>query len=327
MNQTMRAVVLEQPGPPEMLLLRDVPVPEAREGQVLIRVRAFGLNRSELHFRRGVGSFGDFPRIPGIEAAGEVIDCPGGQLAPGTQVAAVMGGMGRTIDGGYAEYVLVPVSSVIPFVSDLPWDVLGGVPEMLQTAYGSLTAGVGAVAGQTLLIRGGTSSVGLALAVLARRAGLRVVSTTRSPARVDALREHADIVLVDAGDIHQAVREAVPGGVDVAVELVGTNTLRDTVLSVRRGGTVCFTGMLSDQWTVQDFYPIDFLPNTVRLSAYSGEASDLPAEVLQAFLDDVAEGTATVPVARTYRLDDIVQAHHDMEDAALMGKGVVLTGS
>lgn len=223
---------------------------------------------------------------------------------------------------------LRPVTSTARrFTSDLPWDVLGGVPEMLQTAYGSLTAGVGAVAGQTLLIRGGTSSVGLALAVLARRAGLSVVSTTRNPARVDALREHADVVLVDTGEISEAVHDAVPGGADVAVELVGTNTLRDTVLSVRRGGTVCFTGMLSDQWTVDDFYPIDFLPHTVRLSAYSGEAADLPADVLQAFLDDVAAGTVAVPIARTYRLDEIVQAHRDMEAGALVGKGVVLTGA
>jgi NADPH2:quinone reductase len=326
MDQIMRAVVLDHPGPPEKLQLRDVPVPTAGEGEVLVRVRAFGLNRSELHFRQGLGSFGDFPRIPGIEATGEVVDCPGGQLAAGTQVAALMGGMGRTIDGGYAEYVVVPISSVIPFTSELPWEVLGGVPEMLQTAYGSLTAGVGGVAGQTLLIRGGTSSVGLALAVLARRAGLTVVSTTRNPDRVEALREHADVVLVDTGEIHEAVAVAVPGGVDVAVELVGTNTLHDTVLSVRRGGTVCFTGMLSDQWTVEEFYPIDFLPNTVRLSAYSGEASDLPPDVLQAFLDDVAAGTAVVPIGRTYELDEIVQAHHDMEDGVLVGKGVVLTG-
>ncbi|CAN5199289.1 zinc-binding alcohol dehydrogenase family protein [soil metagenome] len=326
MKQMMRAVVLERPGSPEELEIRDVPVPTAATGQVLIRVRAFGLNRSELHFRQGLGSFGSFPRIPGIEAAGEVVDCPGGELDAGTKVMAMMGGMGRTIDGGYAEYVVVPLSCVIPFSSELPWDILGGVPEMLQTAYGSLTAGLGATAGQSLLIRGGTSSVGLALAVLARRAGLTVVSTTRSQSRVSSLRAYADIVLIDTGEIHESVHQAVPGGVDLAVELVGTTTLHDTVLSVRRGGTVCFTGMLSDQWTVDGFYPIDFLPNNVRLSAYSGNATDLPAEILQAFLDDVAAGHAVVPIARTYAMADIVQAHHDMEDGALMGKGVVLTG-
>ncbi|MGJ9413528.1 zinc-binding dehydrogenase [Aeromicrobium sp. CF4.19] len=325
MSTTMRAIVLDGPGPPETLQLRDVPVPTPSTGEVLIRVRAFGLNRSELHFRRGLGSFGDFPRIPGIEAVGEVVEAPGDELAPGTQVAALMGGMGRTIDGGYAEHVAVPLSCVIPFASDLPWNVLGAVPEMLQTAHGTLTAGLGAVAGETILVRGGTSSIGLAIAVLARRAGLQVVSTTRSASRAESLREHADIVVLDTGSIHEAVREVVPAGVDVAVELVGTDTLHDTVLSVRRGGTVCFTGMLSDRWTVPDFYPIDFLPNTVRLSAYSGEASDLPPEVLQAFLDDVAAGTVDVPLSRTYPLEEIVEAHRDMEAGTLVGKGVVLT--
>lgn len=324
MSRTMRAVVIDAPGGPEVLTVRDVPVPVPAAGEVLVRVHAFGLNRSELHFRRGMGSFGSFPRIPGIEAAGVVEADPSGALAAGTQVAALMGGMGRTIDGGYAELVCVPATSVVPFVSDLPWNVLGAVPEMIQTAAGSLRVGLDARAGQTLLVRGGTSSVGLAAAVLARRAGLQVVSTTRNPQRVSELERFADHVVVDSGDIHPAVREVVDGGVDVALELVGTNTLHDTVLSVRRGGTVCFTGMLSDQWTVRDFYPIDFLPNAVRLSAYSGEASDLPSEVLQGFLDDVAAGTATVPVARVYALDEIVQAHQDMEDGALVGKGVVV---
>ncbi len=324
-SSTMRAVVLEGPGAPEVLQVRRVPVPTPRAGEVLIRVRAFGLNRSELHFRQGLGSFGSFPRVPGIEAAGEVVEAPGAELAPGQQVAAVMGGMGRTIDGGYAEYTCVPVSSVIPFHSDLPWSLLGAVPEMLQTAYGSLATGLDLQSGQSLLIRGGTSSVGLAAAVLARRLGATVVSTTRSASRVEFLSQFVDHVVIDDGDIHDAVRDVVPGGVDAAVELVGTTTLRDTVLSVRKAGTVCFTGMLSDEWAVPDFYPIDFLPNAVRLSAYSGEASDLPAEVLQGFLDDVAAGTAVVPVGRTYALDEIVRAHHDMEAGVLLGKGVVVT--
>ena len=163
---TMRAVVVDRPGGPEVLQVRDVPVPRVEPGQVLIRVHAFGLNRSELHFRRGQASSGSFPRIPGIEAAGVVEDAPGGELAPGTQVVTLMGGMGRTFDGGYAQYVAVPAAQVIPFTSDLPWDVLGAVPEMLQTAHGTLAVGVRPSAGQSLLIRGGTSSVGLTLAVL-----------------------------------------------------------------------------------------------------------------------------------------------------------------
>src|SRR3546814_3814042 len=113
--------------------VRDVPRPVARRGEVLIRVQAFGLNRSELHFRQGVAYSGSFPRIPGIEAAGVVEDAPGGEFAPGTQVVTMMGGLGREFDGGYAEYVAVPAAQVLPFESDLPWEQLGAVPEMLRS--------------------------------------------------------------------------------------------------------------------------------------------------------------------------------------------------
>lgn len=326
MSDSMRAVVLSAFGGPEQLVVRDVPMPTAAAGQVLIRVEAFGLNRSELHFRRGMGSFGSLPRIPGIEAAGTVVAAPGGEFEPGASVAALMGGMGRTIDGGYAEYVVVPVSSVVPFTSELDWATLGAIPEMLQTAYGSLTTGVGAQPGGSLLIRGGTSSVGLALAVLAKRMGMTVLSTTRNPAKADALTAlGVDHVVVDTGSIVDAVRAIIPDGVDGAVELVGTDTLRDTLRATRVHGTVCFTGMLADVWTVPDFYPIDFIPNGVRLTAYSGEASDLPSAALQDFVDAVAAGDATVPIGRTYRLDEIAQAHADMEAGAVTGKLVVTT--
>ena len=325
MTRTMRAVVVEAPGDPEVLRVVDVPIPAARPGDVLIRVKAFGLNRSELHFRQGLAYSGSFPRIPGIEAAGIVEDAPGGEFSVGDQVVAMMGGMGRTFDGGYAEYVLVPVAQVIGFRSSLPWGQLGAIPEMLQTAYGTLAVGLEASDGQSLLIRGGTSSIGLALCVLAKARGMTVLSTTRSEARRALLESvGVDHVLIDRGEVAQQVREVFPAGVDGAVELVGVNVMRDTLLSVRTGGTVCFTGMLSDQWTIQDFYPMQWLPNGVRLTAYSGEAADLPQRALQAFMDAVDAGSARVPVGRVYRIDDIVQAHHDLENGAVGGKAVVV---
>lgn len=323
----MRAVVLEAPGPPEALQVRHVPVPEPRPGWVLIRVRAFGLNRSELHTRLGLAEGVIFPRVPGIEAVGEVVAAPGGEVEPGSQVAAMMGGMGRTFDGGYAEYTLVPASQVVAFSSDLDWATLGAVPEMLQTAYGSLTVGLQIEPGQTLLVRGGTSSVGMAAAVLAKARGLTVAATTRRPDRTAILREiGVDHPIVDDGDVADAVHALLGHGVDAAIELVGAPTLRDTLRATRAGGTVCFTGMLSNSWVVPDFYPIDFIPNGVRLTAYSGDAGDLPADALQDFLDGVAAGRMTVPVDRTYKLDDIAQAHADMEAGRAAGKLVVLTG-
>ena len=326
MTAMMRAVVLDAPGPPEALQLRDLEIPSPRPGWVLVRVRAFGLNRSELHTRLGLGEGVTFPRVLGIEATGTVESAPGGEFEPGQQVMAMMGGMGRVYDGGYAEYTCVPASQLIPFTSELDWSTLGAVPEMLQTAYGTLTVGLDIQPGQSLLIRGGTSSVGMAAAILAKARGLTVFSTTRQPERAEALRKiGVDHPIVDDGNVADAVREVIPEGVDAAIELVGTPTLPDTLRATKVHGVVCFTGMLSNQWTVSEFYPIAYLPAGVRLTAYAGDATDLPAPVLQSFLDEVAAGRSTVPIDRIYELDEIVSAHADMEAGRATGKLVVVT--
>src|SRR5256886_8739967 len=187
MTATMRAVGLDAPGPPEALRIRGLPIPQPRPGWMLIQVNAFGINRSELHTRLGLAQGVTFPRVLGIEAAGVVVAAPGGEFEEGQQVAAMMGGMGRTFDGGYAEFTSVPATQVIPFRSELDWATLGAIPEMVQTAHGSLTVGLDAQPGQMLLIRGGTSSVGMATAILAKDRGLTVLSTTRQPDRVAAL--------------------------------------------------------------------------------------------------------------------------------------------
>ena len=322
----MRAVVLDKPGPPEALHLRDLPRPIPAPGEVLIQVKAFGLNRSELHTRLGLAHGVTFPRVLGIEATGIVAECPGGEFAVGQQVVTMMGGMGRTFDGGYAEYTCVPAGQVIAFSSDLPWATLGAVPEMLQTSYGCLTVGLDAQSGQSILIRGGTSAIGMATAVLAKRMGLTVLSTTRKATSEPALlRLGVDHVLLDDGNVAEQVHQLFHSGVDLALELVGTPTLPDTLNSVRPLGVACFAGMLSNEWTVKDFYPIEYLPYGVRLSAYGGNSSDLPAHVLQEFLDAAASGQITVPIGATYGLDEIVEAHRVMEAGTAVGKIVVTT--
>src|SRR5256884_1709469 len=327
MTATMRAVVLDAPGPPEALRIRELPIPEPRPGWVLIRVKSFGINRSELHTRLDLSKGVSFPRVLGIEATGGVAAAPGGEFEEGQQVAALMGGMGRTFDGGYAEFSNVPATQVIPFRSELGWATLGAIPEMLQTAHGSLTVGLDTQPGQTLLIRGGTSSVGTAAAILAKDRGLTVLSTTRQPDRVAALEAIGVAhVLLDDGDVAAQVRAIVPDGVDAAPELVGTNTLPDSLRATAVHGVVCFTGMLSNEWTVPDFYPIDYIPSGVRLTAYGGEAADLPTDVLQAFVDAVAAGRLTVPIHRTYTLDEIAQAHADMEHGRATGKLAEILG-
>jgi NADPH:quinone reductase-like Zn-dependent oxidoreductase len=295
---------------------------------VLIQVKAFGLNRSELHTRLGLAEGVTFPRVLGIEATGVVASCPGAEFAVGQQVVAMMGGMGRTFDGGYAEYTCVPAGQVIGFHSELPWSTLGAIPEMLQTAYGSLTVGLDAQPGQSILIRGGTSSIGMATAVLAKQRKMTVFSTTRNPDKAQALLGlGVDHVLLDDGNVAAQVRAIQPEGVDTALELVGTPTLPDTLRATRVHGVVCFTGMLSNEWIVKDFYPIGYLPNGVRLTGYGGDAGDLPAQVLQDFVDEVAAGHAVVPIDRVFDFDQIVAAHTVMESGQAKGKLVVTTAA
>lgn len=304
------------------LEIRDLPLPEPRPGEVRIRVRAFGVNRSELHLRLGYAENARFPIVPGIEATGVVDLAPGTDLRPGQQVAAMMGGMGRAFDGGYAEYTVVPRRQVIPFRSSLPWATLGAVPETLQTAYGSLTTGLDLRAGQTLLIRGGTSALGYAAAALARSMGATVLATTRQRSRLAELA--ADHALLDDGHIADRVRGLYPDGVDAALELVGTPTLPDTLAATRVHGTVCFAGMLSNQWTVPDFYPIGYLPDGVRLTGYGGDATSLPPAVLQDSLDRIASGELSLGPVTVYPFDRIRDAHRDVEENRVSGKVVVL---
>jgi NADPH:quinone reductase-like Zn-dependent oxidoreductase len=323
---TMRAIVLREPGPAANLKIENLPIPDPPPNWVRIAVRAFGLNRSDVHLRQGLAGDVTLPRVPGIEAVGVIDDSNGTDLVDGQQVAALMGGMGRAFDGGYAEYTVVPRQAVVPFQSNLPWSILGQVPETLQTAYGSITTGLDLQAGQTLLIRGGTSSLGFAVAALAHDLGATVLATTRQRNRLDLLAEHGvDHPILDNGRVADQVRRLYPDGIDAGLELVGTTTLPDTLAATKVHGTVCFVGMLSNEWIVKDFYPIEYLPKGVRLTAYGGEADDLPASILQRFLDRIAEGSISLGPATTYPLEDIPKAHADIDANRVAGKLVGIT--
>ena len=320
---TMRAAVLTAPGI-DNLRVTDLPLPAPRPGWVRIRVMAFGLNRSEYHSVTGQAEGMSYPRVLGIEAAGVVDLDPEGVLAPGTQAATMMGGMGRAFDGGYAQYVVVPRGQVIPFSSDLPWEVIGAVPETLQTAHGSLTTGLGLRPGQSLLVRGGTSALGLAAAALAADRGCRVLATSRREAGRVLLASRGVEALLDDGAVTAQVRRRLPEGVDAVLELVGVPTLRDSLTATATGGTVCFAGMLSDSWTIPDFYPLDWIPTGVRLTTYSGQALNLPAAELQQVLDRIAAGALDLAPVHAYPLEEIVTAQRDMAAGAHTGKLVGL---
>ncbi|GCE15618.1 zinc-binding alcohol dehydrogenase family protein [Tengunoibacter tsumagoiensis] len=324
--RTMKAVVLERPGAPEVLELQDRPIPEVKPGWVLIRVKAFGLNRSEMFTRQGHSPSVKFPRIPGIECVGVVEASMTSTLQPGQTVAAAMGGMGRQYDGSYAEYTLVPETQVIALHTQLPWTTLAALPETFLTAWGSLIDAVDLQSGQTLLIRGGTSSVGMAAISLARDKGAIVLATTRNPAKVPGLlQQGAHHCIIDDGHIEAAVKQIYSGGVDVVLELVGVTTLFDSFRVVRRGGILCNSGILGNSWTIPQFEPLAMLPSTVKFTVYGTDAVSAKNSTvaLQTIVDAVQQKRYHLPIDRIFPLHEIVQAHQYMEDNRAQGKLVI----
>lgn len=324
LEKGMKAVVLTEPCAAEDMKLSEVPVPDVRPGWVLVRVKAFGLNHSEVLLRQFevAQSYIAKPVIPGIECVGEVFDPSDSSFKRGEKVMALMGGMGRSFNGSYAEYALLPSSHVFSVTGDLPWDELAAIPETYFTAYGSLVRSLQLSGKDTLLIRGGTSTVGLAALQLAKAIGATVVSTTRSTAKEKILREcGADDVIVEGEGFRKGFLEKYPAGVTKVLELIGASTLRESLRLTALHGIVCHTGLLGGVFGMKNFDPIKEIPSGVYLTGFY---SNTPTqEQIAGMMDLIGKGGIHPLIARRFTLDRIADAHTLAEKRGQIGKIVI----
>ncbi|KZT29638.1 GroES-like protein [Neolentinus lepideus HHB14362 ss-1] len=330
----MRAVVCPRvPIPPSGLVYTTThPTPSPKPGHVLIRVKAFGLNRSELFTRQGHSPGIQFPRVLGIECVGTVKDAGGGKWKEGDVVAALMGGMGRQFDGGYAEYTLVPqsqVSAPVILPEGLSWAEFGAIPETFLTAWASLSESLKLSSKDTLLIRGGTSSVGVAAATLAKSSLFscqRVIATTRSASKVEKLRTYGadDIIVEDSSaSIAGKVKELTGGkGADKCIELVGPPTLVDSFKALTDDGVASQVGVLGGVWTCKDFDAVGTLAPRKHLTVYSSHTLNISKAPLQWIVDAVARGEIHLGLDKVFKMEEAAAAHEYMEANKANGKVV-----
>lgn len=326
----MKAYVIERAGGPEVLTLVDVPAPQAKADEVTIRVRAFGVNRSEVYRRSGKTGPITSPVVPGIEAVGEVISDTSGTFRTGQRVATAMGGMQFSRPGSYAEEIAVLRSNVIDLHdATLSWEELAALPESYLTAWGALSRSLGLAKGQTLLVRGATSSLGMAATAYAKNLGANVVATTRSEGNVDRLRAGgADVAIVDRGRIEDDVRRALPEGVDAALDVVGAATVRDTIKTLKPFGAVAVVGLLGGPPMLESFHLMQDLPSATRLSFFSSgmlgtAALPLTDAPLSAIATGIAAGRIPSLRVRTFEFSEVREAHALMESDGVLGKLVV----
>ena len=313
----MRAVVLTKPTKAADVRLTEVPVPKVRPGWVLVRVKAFGMNHSEQILRLSEirADYIKKPIIPGIECVGEIADPSDSSFLPGEKVAALMGGMGRSFDGSYGEYALLPANHVFRISGSLSWEQRAAVPETYFTAWGSLFECLALRPEDTLLVRGGTCALGYAAIQIAKALGCRVIATTHRESKLPLLAQ-ADQAVPDT----RALAGVCPG-VTKALELVGPKTLRDTLRCVEKGGIVCNTGILGGVYGLNGFDPIKEIPNGVYLTGfYSNQPTQ---EIMDDIFSFLEEHRLNPCVGKCFAFSEIREACAALDEGTVNGKIVV----
>jgi NADPH:quinone reductase-like Zn-dependent oxidoreductase len=325
-GETMRAIILKGFGGLDNLAYTDIPKPLPKAGEVVIQVKGFGINHAEIHMRRG--EWAEAAEVSGIECVGIVDSCPGGEFPVGAKVAALMGGLGRTINGSYAEYTRVRAANVVAIESDLPWSQLAALPETYATAWTCLFRNLKLTAGQTLVIRGATSALGQAALKMAVATGANVIATARSRERFGMLEKMGAVrVELERPDLAAHIAEARQ--IDAVLDFVGNSTILDSLDMLRRGGSACLAGWLGGLAPIGDFNPLARMASGVNFTFFASPVFGNPgfpvADVpLGDIAQQVADGKLDAAPSRVFSFDQIHEAQRVAESGEAGGKVVVV---
>jgi NADPH:quinone reductase-like Zn-dependent oxidoreductase len=321
----MRAIVIDGFGGVEHLVIKELPDPEPKRDNAVIQVKAFGINHAETHMRKG--EWAEAATVSGIECVGVIKECPGGEFAPGTKVVAFMGGLGRTINGSYAELTNPPVTNIIAVKTNMPWEELAVIPESYATAWTCLLRNLEIKKGQTLLIRGATSALGRAALNIAYDVGAKIIATTRKKERFNILKElGAERCEIESRDLSSKLPDSKQ--IEAVLDLVGNTTFMDSLRMLRRGGRMCLAGWLGGLDPVNDFNPLLQMPSGVYFTFFGSfvfgtpqfPVSDIP---MQEIVNKAAKGIFKAKPAKVFKFDEIGDAHKAMESNQASGKMVV----
>lgn len=313
----MKAVLLDKITETNDVVLSEYAVPEVRPGWVLVKVKAFGLNHSEklLRLNEIRAEYIQKPIIPGIECVGEIVDPSDSGLSIGQKVVALMGGMGRSFHGSYAEYALLPRRSVFTVENDLPWEALGAVPETYYTAWGSLFECLNLTEKDMLLIRGATCALGYASIQIAKAFGCKVIATTHREDKLPLIAQ-ADEAVVDDGKLTGKIH-----GATKVLDLIGPRNLKDTLTAVKKGGIVCQTGLLGGVCTLNGFDPIKDIPNGVYLTGFF---SNYPTQQIMDDIFTFLNENRLVPASgKVFDFEHIRDAVITQDEGSINGKIVI----
>ncbi len=327
MTETMRAIVVREPGGPEVLKLERVPLPMPGRGQVRVRVAASGVNRADLLQRRG--SYPAPPGwpadIPGLEYVG-VVDAlgEGAEAEVGQRVMGIVGG------GGYAEAVVVHARELVPVPEGMSLADAGAVPEVFMTAFDALFLQLRLVLGESVLIHAVGSGVGTAALQLAVAAGARVIGTSRTAAKLTRAAELGlERGIVAEGEWAPRVLELTGGrGVDVILDLVGGPYLAGNQKVLATGGRMIVVGVTGGPKAEIDFRTLMAKRASITGTVLRARPLEEKIALARAFADRVVPLLANRrlrPVTdAVYRPEQVADAHRRLEASDTFGKLVLL---